>query len=203
MSCDLLPTEQPGPHFEGDILEILNAEKWDMLIAHPPCTYLCNSGVHLLHRDPTRWKKMIAAADFFSTLLSADIPRIAVENPVMHKYAIQCIGVKHNQTIQPYHFGHDASKRTCLWLKNLPPLQPTKEVYPSYVCKCGARSECSFGKYGCPNCGRVRNSARPVWGNQTPSGQNKLGPSKNRRKLRSRTYRGIAQAMSKQWGALL
>lgn len=171
-SCDLLPTEQPGQHIEGDVLGVLDGG-WDMMIAHPPCTYLCNSGVHWLHRRKDRWPLMEKAAKFFRSLLTAPIDRIAVENLVMHKYAIAIVGRKHNQTIQPYEFGHPESKRTCLWLKNLPPLLPTDVL------------------------------ALPPgshWKNQTPSGQNKLGPSEDRWKLRSITYQGIADAMAEQWG---
>ncbi len=200
-SCDLLPSDASNEfHFEQDIIEILYDDCWELLIAHPPCTYLCNSGVHLLHKDESRWAKMIDAAIFFKTFLCSGISRIAVENPVMHKYAIEHIGEKHKQTIQPYEFGHDASKRTCLWLKNLPPLLPTKTIEPNYACKCGYRFNRDLGKYGCPNCEGDSGAARKVWGNQTPSGQNKLGPSKDRWKLRSITYQGIANAMAEQWG---
>lgn len=143
------------------------------MIAHPPCTYLANSGVHWLHRDPGRWKFMDDGAKFFKMLLNADIPKIAVENPVMHKYAVAVIGRKHDQTIQPYEFGHPESKRTCLWLKGLPKLESTNVL-----------SKPQSGK----------------WNNQTPSGQNKLGPSADRWKLRSVTYQGIADAMAEQWG---
>lgn len=197
-SCDLLDTEIPGQHIKGDVLEILH-DGWDLMIAHPPCTYLANSGVHLLSKQPDRWKKMIEGAIFFRAMLCADIPKICVENPVMHKYALEHIGKKHTQTIQPYEFGHDASKRTCLWLKGLPPLKPTKFIEPHYACKCGYKFDYSLGKYGCANCCGDNGAARTIWGNQTPGGQNKLGPSKDRWKLRSITYHGIADAMASQW----
>ena len=200
-SCDLLPSDTDNTwHFQQDVLEILYDDCWEMLIAFPTCTYLCNSGVHLLHKDESRWQKMVEAAIFFRTLLCADIPKVIVENPVMHKYAIKHIGQKQNQTIQPYEFGHDASKRTCLWLKGVFPLQPTKLIKPTYRCKCGGKFEYELGKYGCPGCCGDSGAARGVWGNQTPSGQNKLGPTKDRWKKRSKTYSGIAKAMAEQWG---
>lgn len=172
MSCDLLPTERPGPHYEGDVLDVLG-DGWDLMIAHPPCTYLANSGVSWLHRKEGRWQQLREGARFFRLLLEAPIPMVAVENPVMHKYAIQIIGRKQDQTIQPYEFGHPESKRTCLWLKNLPLLKPTNVLS-------------RVGK----------------WDNQTPSGQNKLGPSKDRWKLRSATYQGIADALADQYGTV-
>ena len=98
------------------------------MVAHPPCTYLTNSGVRWLHERPERWAKLDEGAAFFRALLEADIPRIAVENPVPHKYAVERIGRSYDQTIQPWQFGHGETKRTCLWLKGLPPLAPTKVV---------------------------------------------------------------------------
>lgn len=178
-SCDLLPSMDDSPyHFQQNVLEILYDGCWDLLIAHPPCTYLCNSGVCRLYNsdkshNEDRWAKMIEAAIFFRTFLCSGISKICVENPVMHKYAIEHIGNKQNQTIQPYQFGHSKSKRTCLWLRGLSLLQPTSII---------EKPECGY------------------WDNQTPSGQNKLGPSKNRSKLRSITYQGIADAMAEQWG---
>lgn len=171
MSADLLPSDTAGPHYQGDVLDIIS-DGWDLMIAHPPCTYLANSGVSWLHRQDGRWPKMRDGAQFFKALLDAPIDRIAVENPVMHKYAVEIIGRKHDQTVQPYQFGHPESKRTCLWLKNLPPLVPTDIL-------------------STPESGK--------WDNQTPTGQNKLGPSPDRWKLRSKTYTGIAEAMSTQW----
>lgn len=199
-SCDLLPSDADHNwHFQQDVIEILYDDCWEMLIAFPTCTYLCNSGVHLLHKQEDRYDKMLKAAIFFRTLLCADISKICIENPVLHKYAIEHIGKKQTQTIQPYEFGENASKRTCLWLKGLPKLQPTKFINPTYRCKCGATFEYELGKYGCPNCCDLY-VAKAVWDNQTPSGQNKLGPSKDRWKLRSKTYQGIANAMADQWG---
>ena len=127
-SCDLLPAEDGSPyHIEGDVLRVLN-NGWDLMIAHPPCTYLCNSGVRWLHERPDRWQKFEEAVDFFLTLWNAPIEYIAIENPVMHKYARERIGPP-SQYIQPYEFGEPVSKKTGLWLKNLPPLMPT-EIFP-------------------------------------------------------------------------
>ena len=131
MSCDLLPSETPGPHYQGDIFDIVNGiggKQWDLMIAHPPCTYLCNSGVRWLHEREGRWAEMIAGAVFFRNLLTAPIPYIAIENPIMHGYGQQIIGIPPTQSIQPWQFGHGETKRTCLWLKNLPPLTPTNIV---------------------------------------------------------------------------
>ena len=124
MSCDLLPTESPGPHYEGDVFDIIE-DGWDMMIAHPPCTYLANSGVRWLHEQEGRWELMREGAEFFKRLLEAPVPMVAVENPVMHKYAVEIIGRRQDQTIQPYEYGHNESKRTCLWLRGLPELEPT------------------------------------------------------------------------------
>lgn len=167
-SCDLLPTEIVGKHYDCDVLTILD-KGWDLMIAHPPCTYLAVSGLHWNKKFPSRAKLTEEALQFVQKLLNAPIPRIALENPV------SCISTrirKPDQIIQPYQFGHDASKKTCLWLKNLPPLTPTKIIEP----------------------------VNGRWGNQTASGQNKLAPSPDRWKLRSKTYQGIAEAMAEQWG---
>jgi hypothetical protein len=174
MSCDLLPTDKPGPHYMGDVRDILN-DGWDLMVAHPPCTYLCSSGLHWNKRVPGRQEMTEEALEFVRLLLDAPIERIALENP------IGCISTrirKYDQVIQPWHFGHDASKATCLWLKNLPPLTPTKVIEPRIV----------------------GNKMR--WANQTDSGQNRLGPSEDRWKIRSETYKGIAEAMADQWGSL-
>lgn len=171
-SCDLLPSEDNSIyHHKGDIREILYEISWDLIIAHPPCTRLANSGVSWLHKR-NLWGELKEAANFFRMFLYHPAEYVCVENPVMHKYALKIVGQKHTQTIQPWQFGHDASKRTCLWLRNLPTLQPTNIIKPH-----------ENGKYS----------------NQTPSGQNNLGPSKDRWKLRSKTYEGIAEAMAGQW----
>ena len=127
VSCDLLPTEKTGPHIQGDVLKVLN-DGWDLMIAHPPCTYLCNSGVRWLHEHRDRWNKMREAARFFRGLLEANISRIAIENPIPHKYTIKEIGCKYDQIIQPWQFGHGETKATCLWLRGLPELKPTNIV---------------------------------------------------------------------------
>lgn len=125
ISCDLLPSESDfGPHIQGDVRPLLRQE-WDMVIAHPPCTYLANSGVSWLHKREGRWKDMLEGATFFLECLAANAPMVAVENPTMHKYAIDLIGRKEDCAVQPYQFGHGESKRTCFWLNELPPLMPT------------------------------------------------------------------------------
>ena len=127
VSCDLLPTESPGPHIQDDVLKHLD-EGWDLMIAHPPCTYLCNSGVRWLHEQPERWELMYTAVQFFKRLLKAKIKRIAVENPVMHGHArIR----KPDFTVQPWQFGDPFKKRTCFWTRKLPPLIPTNVLDPN------------------------------------------------------------------------
>lgn len=128
MSCDLLPTESPGPHYVGDVRDVLE-DGWDLMVAHPPCTYLANSGVRWLHERPERWAKMEDGAAFFRALWYAPIPRIAIENPVMHGHAVALVGASHSQTVQPWQFGDGETKRVCLWLRRLPPLCPTRVVY--------------------------------------------------------------------------
>ena len=175
MSCDLLPTDAAGPHYQGDVKYVLDDE-WDLLIAHPPCTYMTNSGVSWLHKDPARWALLDAAAAFFNLLLDAPIKRIAVENPIMHKYAKERIGNrKQDQVVQPWMFGHTEQKGTCLWLKNLPLLTATNNVKAEMLLL--------------PDNERQR--------------LHYLSPSPDRWKLRSKTYQGIADAMAAQWGVLL
>lgn len=169
-SCDLLPAEDDSPfHLDVDVIELLN-EGWDMMIAHPPCTYLAVSGLHWNNKIPGRAEKTEEALEFVKTLLNAPIDKIALENPV------SCISSrirKPDQIIQPWHFGEDASKKTCLWLKNLPLLKETN---------------------------RLAGDSKTRRANQTASGQNKLSPGPNRWKERSRTYQGIADAIAEQWG---
>jgi hypothetical protein len=129
VSCDLLPSDSPGPHYQGNVLNILHND-WDLMIAHPPCTYLSVSGLHWNKRDKERAKKTEEALEFVRRLLEAPIEKIALENPV------SCISSrirKPTQIIQPYNFGEDASKRTCLWLKGLPELTPTEYFPPRVV----------------------------------------------------------------------
>lgn len=132
LSCDLLPSEIPGGHYKGDVREIID-DGFDLMIAHPPCTYLSNSGARWLYnKDKTlnaeRWNEMVEATKFFNDLLNADIPKICVENPIQHKHASKLINKKYDQILQPWQFGHGETKATCLWLKNLPKLQPTDIV---------------------------------------------------------------------------
>ena len=124
-SCDILPTESPGNHFQGDVIEHLD-KGWDIMIAHPPCTYLSNAGARFLYPksklNEERYKLGLKAKEFFMALYNAPIDKICVENPISSKiFALP----KHTQTIQPYEYGHPIQKRTCLWLKNLPNLKPT------------------------------------------------------------------------------
>ena len=126
-SCDLLPADDGSAfHIQGNALPQL-CEDWDLLIAHPPCTRLCNSGVRWL-AERNLWTEMRDAAELFTYFLHAPIDRVAVENPVMHRYAREIIGRGPDFTIQPWQFGHGEVKRTCFWTKNLPPLKPTKIV---------------------------------------------------------------------------
>ncbi|BES53397.1 hypothetical protein [Aeromonas phage phiWae15] len=196
VSCDLVDTAIPGPHYTGDVRDILD-DGWDLMIAHPDCTYLCSSGLHWNHRVPGRAKLTEEALDFVRLLMAAPISRIAIENPMGR------IGTairKADQTIQPYEFGDNASKRTGLWLKNLPLLKPTKYVEPRLVCQ-DCKSVFTYGNHKCLKCGSHR--YLPRWDNQTDSGQNKLGPSDDRAMLRAKTYQGWADAMADQWGRIL
>jgi hypothetical protein len=128
MSCDLLPTEAPGPHYQGSVLDIIN-DGWDLMIAHPPCTYLSNAGARWLYAggklNQQRYETGLEAKEFFLALMNAEIPMIAIENPVPSKVFDL---PKYTQAIQPYEFGHPFKKKTCLWLKNLPKLNPTSIV---------------------------------------------------------------------------
>ena len=181
-SCDLAPAEDGSRfHLQMDVREALELKKWDLFIVHPDCRRLANSGVLRLYVggkkrngvDKQKWSEMEEAAQFFKDMLNAEVPKICVENPVMHRHARKIIGVRWTQTIQPHQFGDPESKRTCLWLVNLEPLVPTNILT-------------------LPESGH--------WDNQTPSGQNKLGPSPTRHIDRARTYKGVARAMAQQWG---
>ncbi len=185
VSCDLLPSETPvgvihkGPtgHYVADARDIALLKTagapWDLIGGHPPCTFLCNSGVRWLAPggvlNKERHKQMMAACDFFAALYWADSPRVYIENPVMHKYARDYLASAwkvpgHSQTIQPWQFGHGETKRTCLWLRGLPPLKPSNIVEGREP--------------------RVHHAS----------------PGPDRWKQRSRTLPGIAQAMAQQWG---
>ena len=132
ISCDLLPTERPGPHYQGDVRDILYRD-WDLLIAFPPCTYLAYSGARWLYnedgtRNEARWVKLEEAAMFFKLFVDHPCEKICIENPVMLSYAKKIIRKDHSQIIQPWMFGHGEVKKTCLWLKGLPQLRPTNIV---------------------------------------------------------------------------
>jgi hypothetical protein len=174
VSIDLLPTDRPGPHIQGDIRHIYTND-FELMIAHPPCTYIANSGVTWLHQDPERWELMREGAEFFKYLLDKDIPHVAVENPIMHKYAVEIVGRRQDQIVQPWMFGHAESKATGFWLNNLPPLRPTENVLHLKQWK------------------EEREWQRLHY----------LPPTEDRAKLRSITYRGIAKAMADQWGSHL
>lgn len=177
MSADLLPTEIPGPHYQGDVLDLID-EEFDLVIAHPPCTYLANSGVQHLYdkkgrKDKSRWQDMKEAAEFFESFTKFNTHLLAIENPIQHKYAKELHGQgQQDQIIQPYMFGHTEQKATCLWLYGLPLLKETNNV-------------------------REEMMDLPV---QERQRLHYLGPSEDRWKLRSMTYPGIAEAMAEQWG---
>ena len=193
-SCDILPPSGGHPewHIQDDAIKTAYGEHWDMMIAHPPCTYLSVSGLHWNKRVHGRAEKTEQALNFVQKLIDAPIEKIATENPIS---AISTRIRKPDQIIQPFEFGHPESKATCLWLKNLPLLKPTKSTnWKYYRCRCGNVFEAELGKYGCCDW-----PAKILWDNQTKSGQNKLPPSKDRAKLRSKTYKGIAEAIALQW----
>jgi len=129
-SCDLLPSEIPGHHIQGDVLDILDQD-WDLMIAFPPCKYICNGGNNWLNRRPDlKWREnRILGAEFFMRLVTAWIPKIAIENPIG---SMSTMYRKPDQIIHPYHFGHEYRKDTCLWLKNLPLLKYTQIIPPPY-----------------------------------------------------------------------
>ena len=182
-SCDIQDTVVPGNHFKDSIHHVLSntmSWHWDIIIANPPCTFLCNSGVSHLYNNKNkseginqeRWEKMEEAAIFFRSLLCANCDKICIENPIPHKYTLEIIGEKYTQIIQPWMFGHPEQKATCLWLKGLPKLKPTHNVYNEMI--------------KLPDNKRQR--------------LHYLSPGKNRGEKRSITYDGIAQAMANQWG---
>jgi hypothetical protein len=179
-SCDLQRADDGSLyHVKGDAIQAAyhgppnDGWYWDLLIAHPECTYLANSGAKHLYAgmkaengpNPDRWAQMGAAATFFLSLWNCPIPRIAIENPIMVGHPKRLFGIPEpTQIIQPWQFGHGETKATCLWLKNLPPLEPTNIVE-----------------------GREQRVFR-------------MAPGPNRKRDRSRTYEGIAAAMAEQWG---
>ena len=178
-SCDILDTEIPGNHFKGDVLDHLNKD-WDLIIAHPPCTYLSNEGACRLYPekgklDMERYEKGLIAKDFFMKFYNHSCTKIAIENPVQSKiFELP----KHTQEIQPYEFGHPYTKKTRLWLKGLPKLKPTNIIDKSEV---KTFIESGTSRYKNTNKNKNRYVARGS-------------------KDRSKFWSGIAQAMAQQWG---
>lgn len=231
-SCDLKPATDGSKtgvtHIQMDAISAIHAgrptdgAKWDLVIAHPPCTRLCNSGVLRLYIgskkingiDRAKFDEMRGAAGLFRQVIEAVECPLCVENPVMHGHARKLIGfgAMERQQIQPNWFGDDASKGTVLWLSGLPRLQWSMETYcyPRYVCpQCGKTirypdSEAwrlPNGHVSCPVC--TPQKMLPRWANQTDSGQNRLPPSASRAAERAVTYPGIAKAMAEQFSAYL
>jgi len=170
ISCDLLPTERPGPHYQGDVFDIID-HGFDLMIAHPPCTYLCVPGAHYLHIRPERWNLMRDGRDMFMKLLNHNIRMICIENPLPHRYAEI---PRYDQIIQPWQFGHELSKRTCLWLKGLPNLKPTD----------------------------IKDNHGDRYKRKDGTTSNSKWYAKTNAKGRSKTFQGIADAMADQWGKL-
>ena len=172
LSCDLMPTDRPGPHYHGDVIDIIGGG-WDLMIAHPPCTHLAVSGARHFakKREDGRQQQGI---DFFMALARADIPRYAIENPIG---IMSSIWRKPDQIIQPWEYGHSVTKSTCLWLKGLPALMPTNIVDKGtiWTAKSGKRMSQWYYDSSCL-------------------------PPKEREKMRNKTFQGIADAMAQQWG---
>ena len=189
VSCDLLKTEKSTSpdswHYQGNVFDIIKNGgfivqenhgfsywkefKPDLMIAHPPCTYLTYAGSRWLYEESGRWSKMLEASEFFKKLLSADIEKKVIENPIPHRHATL---PKYSQIIQPWQFGHTENKRTCLWINGLPFLRETNNVKQQMV-----------GMH-------KKHTDKAHY----------MAPSKDRGKLRSITYQGIANAMAEQWG---
>jgi hypothetical protein len=197
-SCDLVPSEQEphSRHLRQDVMEVLD-HPWDLMIAHPPCTHLSVSGA--------RWFKekvneQAAALDFVRALMAAPIPRIAIENPVS---VISSRIRRPDQIIQPWMFGHGETKTTCLWLKNVPKLEPTDIVVPEWaVCADGTIHMSAKGKRDNPTHFLTGRTTRVLKGAQLDQWNriHRMPPGPDRGKMRSRTYTGIAEAMAHQWG---
>jgi len=179
-SCDLLPTERPGPHYQGDVRDLLQPGKWDIMIAHPPCTHLAVSGARWFKQKGIAVQE--AALEFVQFLLNAPVPKIAIENPVG---IISTRIRKPDQIIEPWQFGHECTKKTCLWLKELPLLVHTKIVNKGiiYVDPRGHSHGSEFIL-------RAKKSYSPLM---------LLPRNDDRWKIRSRTFQGIADAMAEQW----
>lgn len=180
ISCDIQDTDIPGPHIKGDVIEVLDYG-WDMMIAHPPCTRLANSGVRWLHNPPKgrtleeMWEELEEGCKFYSAIRNANIPKKCIENPIMHKYAKERIpNLGPRQIVQPWWFGEEAFKATGFELINLPKLKPTNKLVPPAK---GTEEHVIWTR-------RIHN----------------LPNNKMRAKLRSKTFQGIADAMAAQWG---
>jgi hypothetical protein len=227
-SCDLIASEIPGAHIQTDVRMILR-NGWDLMIAHPPCVDLAVSGARYFKDKKEKQKEAI---QFVLDLMDAPIPQICIENPVS---VISSKVGNPAQVIHPWQFGETEEKTTCLWLKGLPRLEPTKIIPPvkhklvKFAADLPLCPDCNEEAY-CDDCkthfsecdcyeptqdgvfyhlvdgilfGTEVKNLRPRWTNQTISGQNKLGPSPDRSKIRARTYPGIAEAMAEQWGKAL
>lgn len=185
VSCDLKPSRSKrGPHIRGDVRNVLHAHRWRGIIAHPDCTYLTLAGVRWLWdsgpstkkvlKGPERFDALDEACEFFKLFLDHTCERVCIENPIPHRYALDRIGTRYTQTIQPYQFGHLETKRTCLWLKGLPPLVGTKDVEAEM--RALPKRETHKVHY--------------------------CSPGEKRAEQRSVSYRGIGEAMAAQWGSL-
>jgi hypothetical protein len=185
ISCDLLPTEKPGPHYQGDVFDIIN-DGFDLMIAHPPCTYISYAGTRWWNDEGRIWKRL-DALKFFAQLWTSSIEKICIENP--RSCASPTIA-KHNQVIEPYYFGDEASKPTWLWLKNLPPLIHSK--YPTIF---DPQTHVSKGEfvYHVTKSGKVKGDSK--WYTEAFH-----LPPEERMKVRAKTFQGIANAMAEQWG---
>ena len=183
MSCDIVPSRSDGPHYEGDVRDILS-DGWDLLIAFPPCTYLADIGNRWIqkeyHGHVGRRQDMRKSLSLFRALYDAPIPRVCIENPQMHKLAYETFGIKPSQIIQPWQFRDPYTKRTCLWLRGLPRLHPTMMFKPHTTPWVGG---------GGPR------------GRRGSQGTDRLAIAKTARH-RSETFPGIARAMADQWGKL-
>ena len=171
ISCDFLPTEKPGRHYQGNVRDIID-NRWDLMIAHPPCTYLAVCANRSFLNNPDRWDRRLDAIKFVHFLMNCDIPKICTENPVG---VISTHIRKPDQYIQPYEYGHRDSKKTGLWLKNLPLLKPTNIVSPEWVTATSGKRYSKTAWY-CQSSNNPENA-----------------------KTRSRTYQGVADAMADQW----
>jgi len=180
LSCDLLDTERPGPHYKGDVRDVL-FDSWDMLIAHPPCTRLANSGVRWLSDPPKgktleqMWDDFYSGVEFYKLFQQSFILKKAIENPIMHCYAKEQLKILRT-VVQPWWFGEKAFKATGFELVGLPPLKPTNKLIPP---RPGTREHLEWSR---------------VW---------MESPGKDRWKNRSRTYEKVAEAMAQQWGSIL